>query len=50
MFDASEIGKFAAEDFVAYSESVRAYEDMVLYHESGYDDRYQDGENAGIEK
>lgn len=49
-FDASEIGSFAAEDVVAYSKSVRAYEDRELYRESGYDDGFQDGEAIGIKK
>lgn len=49
-FDASEIGSFAAEDVVAYSKSVRAYEDRELYRESGYDDGFQDGEAVGIRK
>ena len=49
-FDASEIGSFAAEDVVAYSKSVRAYEDRELYRESGYDDGFQDGEAIGIRK
>lgn len=50
MFDASEIGSFAADEVVAYSKSVRAYEDRELYRESGYDDGFQDGEAIGIKK
>ena len=49
MFEAAEIGSFAAEDVVAYSQSVRAYEDRELYRESGYDDGYEEGREAGIE-
>lgn len=35
MFKAAEIGDFAADEVVAYSQSVRAYEDRELYRDSG---------------
>ena len=50
MFDAAEIGSFAAEDVVAYSQSARAYEDRVLYFDSAYNDGYETGMEKGIEK
>ncbi|MCM1142015.1 MAG: Rpn family recombination-promoting nuclease/putative transposase [Muribaculum sp.] len=50
MFDAAEIDSFAAEDVVAYSQSVRAYEDRELYRDSGYIDGYEEGTEEGIEQ
>lgn len=47
MFKASEIGSFAKEDIVAYKESARAYEDRVLYWDSGYNDGYEKGVAKG---
>lgn len=50
MFDAAEIGSFAAEDVVAYKQSTRAYEDRELYVDSAYKDGYETGIEKGIEK
>ena len=50
MFEAAEIGSFAAEDVVAYKQSVRAYEDRKLYFDSAYSDGYENGEAEGFAK
>ncbi len=50
MFNAAEIGDFAAEEVVAYSKSVRAYEDRELYRESGYSDGFEEGKEEGKEE
>lgn len=50
MFEAADIGSFAAEDVVAYSQSVRAYEDRQLYFDSAYNDGYESGETKGREE
>ncbi len=50
MFNAAEIGDFAAEEVVAYSKSVRAYEDRELYRESGYSDGFEEGKEEGREE
>ena len=50
MFEASEIGSFAAEDVVAYSQSARAYEDRQLYLDSAYNDGFEIGREEGMQK
>lgn len=47
LFDAAEIHNMAAEDIVLYSQSARAYEDLKLYRESGYNQGLEEGRADG---
>ncbi len=43
MFEASKMDNLAAEEMVSYNESLKAYEDRVLYYQSAF----EKGESKG---